>query len=104
MFVPESVNYQMDFARRVVGQREGMKKDNPDDVIGILMKVRDRELTVKTEEGEYDLTKGGKISTENFMTTEIITTSIVQFFLDGVDTIAANVSMACYFLAHNPEV
>jgi cytochrome P450 len=59
-----------------------MKKAHIDDVIGLLMKIRD---------------EGG-------VTDTVIAKTIMQFFMDGFDTVAGYISMMIYFLAMNPEV
>ena len=96
----DSMHYIVNFSKNIMRQREGMANP-PQDVLGLMMKVRDNELKANEKDTEV---YGLKAATKNLMTDDMIASTLMQFFLDGNDTVEAALGMTWYFLATHPEV
>lgn len=99
IFKPQSVNFFLNMTEKILQGRNG-STSYPNDVLGLMMKIRDQKL-----DPDNDDSKGQKQAlAAKFMTDTMINRTLMQFFLDGYDTVSALLSMVFYFVAIDPEV
>ena len=89
VFYPKAANYLDRLLRQLLDSHAKAKKY--DDMLGVHLRVK--------EEGEK------RVSDENLpLTSEMIISSCMQFFIDGVATIETMLAVAVFFLAQNPDI
>ena len=97
---PKVKKFIMNVSKNVIDERDA-KNIKRDDVVGLMMKIRDEGYDTKLE-GDMDFglgkVKAGKLENDT------IYKSLMQFFTDGYESIGAYVSLMLYYLATNPEV
>jgi cytochrome P450 len=87
-------------AREMIRQRDAMTNP-PNDVLGLMMKVRDSKTSDLADASDA---AGSKRAAGNLMTNHVIERTLMQFFMDGFDSVAAVASATVYFVAANPEI
>ncbi|TRY76240.1 hypothetical protein TCAL_09228 [Tigriopus californicus] len=99
MFNPKSTGFFLKLAHSVLSGRDGTNA-YPPDVLGLMMKIRDGKLIP-----EDDDEKGSKQTmAAKCMDNDMICRTLMQFFMDGYDTVSAMTTMCFYYVAHHPEV
>nr|AIL94146.1 cytochrome P450 CYP3024A3 [Tigriopus japonicus] len=99
VFNPKSSGFFLRLAHQVLSGRDGANS-YPSDVLGLMMKIRDGKLIP-----EVDDDKGSKQAmAAKCMDNDMICRTLMQFFMDGYDTVSAMTTMCFFFVAHHPEV
>nr|APH81385.1 cytochrome P450 CYP3024A3 [Tigriopus kingsejongensis] len=105
VFNPKSVEYFLKLTAGVLNGRD-KSRIQANDVLGLMMKIRDQNLTAEEagQEHSEDDYATKKAMASQLMTNDMINRTLMQFFMDGYDTVSAVTTMSLYYLATNPEV
>lgn len=90
----ESVRYLFKFTEKIVAEREAMSESSTDDFVDSMLRTKNEEAAEGTRQA----------TDAKYLTNKLISSAMITFCLDAVDTIGTNICMACHFLAVNPEV
>ena len=85
-------------------EREKSKdKDKYNDILALMMKVRDSEEMAIMAEDE-DNSKAFAGAKKCYMTDKMISRTLMQFFADGYDTTGSQIAVTLYYLAIHQEM
>jgi hypothetical protein len=96
----KTVAYFLGLVKAVIKQREDNPKAKFNDVISIMLKVRDGQIKSQADDFNGD----GEAPQKVEMTDKIIALTLNQFFLDGYSTVSNLIADSLCFLALYPEV
>lgn len=96
---PKTANFFISMSENILKGRNGVNS-YPNDVLGLMMKIRDQKLDPE----ENDLQGQRQALAAKLMTDTMISRTLVQFFLDGYDTVRSLLSIVFYLVATHPEV
>ncbi len=91
----------------MLAQREKAgDKERYNDILALMMKAREPGLSSEELKGDAPQEDGFKFTNVKkcYMTDKMISKTLMQFFVDGYDTVGAQVGICMYFLAVHQDL
>ena len=93
------LDFFFNVSRQILKERQDIN-ENHNDILDLMIKIRNKTLKTDHDEEEFGLRDAKK----NYLDDETIAKTMMQFFMDGYDTMAGAITLCLYFLACNQDV